>query len=118
MKSYIEFQRAQHNSQLLCQKHIFSELEIHIHASAQISNNSSKRAQWQYLPTHSRRPVILVLWWCRLINIQFLIIFCSFLYKISELMGRTMKSKADVEIWFVNQRIANRLRNMEPINVD
>jgi hypothetical protein len=43
--------------------------------------------------------------------------FCNFKNRISKIISPTMKSKANVKIGVVNQRIANR-RFMEPSNVD
>jgi hypothetical protein len=48
----------------------------------------------------------------------FFITFCSFLNKISEVVGPTMKNKANVEIEFINQLISNCCHFMEPLNAD
>jgi hypothetical protein len=60
------------------------------------------------------RNVVVTFYQCSLI----LITICNFVNKVGDIMGATMKTKADVEIVFVNQRIANRELFMEPINVD
>jgi hypothetical protein len=47
-----------------------------------------------------------------------LITFCDLLNKISEIMGRIMKSKINVKIGFVSHLVANRRLFMEPVNAD
>jgi hypothetical protein len=88
------------------------------------STIANARALWRYLQLSevsqsvsqpaSHSVSVVVQSYCSL----FLITFCNFLNRISEIMDHTMNIKADVQAGLVNQRIVNRRLFMEPIKAD
>jgi hypothetical protein len=84
--------------------------------NSSFNRRSAMRAHWQCWYAQSHRPSILVVYMVVQSYHTVFITFFTFLKKISEVIGPTLKISANVNIWFDDQRIDNWPRFVEPID--